>query len=81
MPHIDAELDEVLNVLHELEVQLPAIRTQAAHLCRLYDSSRDEVPAPLFSHSTLYMLTRLFLPPLRIGPTTGGGPPLVESRL
>ncbi|KAH9991177.1 hypothetical protein BJV77DRAFT_1009373 [Russula vinacea] len=32
VPHIDAELDEVLNVLNELEVQLPAIRTQTAHL-------------------------------------------------
>jgi hypothetical protein len=42
VPHIDAELDEVLSVLNELEVQLPAIRTQTAHLGRLYDSSRDK---------------------------------------
>jgi peptidoglycan hydrolase CwlO-like protein len=43
VPHIEAELDQALGVLNELEVQLPAIRTQAAHLHRLYDSSRDKV--------------------------------------
>jgi len=42
VPHIDAELDEVLGVLNELEIQLPAIHTQAAHLRRLYDSSREK---------------------------------------
>jgi hypothetical protein len=54
VPHIDAELDEVLNVLNELEVQLPAIRTQTAHLGRLYDASRDKVtyPSPTYYPST-----------------------------
>ncbi|KAH9986672.1 hypothetical protein BJV74DRAFT_844284 [Russula compacta] len=42
VPHIDTELDEALGVLNELEIQLPVIRTQAAHLRRLYDSSRDK---------------------------------------
>ena len=43
VPHIDAELNQALGVLNELEIQLPAIRTQAARLHRLYDSSRDKV--------------------------------------
>ncbi|KAH9074982.1 hypothetical protein EDB83DRAFT_2354581 [Lactarius deliciosus] len=42
VPHIDAELDQALGVLDELEVGLPAIHTQAAHVRRLYDSSRDK---------------------------------------
>ncbi|KAI9428608.1 hypothetical protein H4582DRAFT_2042383 [Lactarius indigo] len=42
VPHIDAELDQALGVLDELEVRLPAIRTQAAHVRQLYDSSRDK---------------------------------------
>lgn len=42
VPHIDAELDQALGVLDELEVRLPAIHTQAAHVRRLYDSSRDK---------------------------------------
>ncbi|KAH9055756.1 hypothetical protein EDB87DRAFT_1279304 [Lactarius vividus] len=42
VPYIDAELDQALGVLDELEVRLPAIRTQAAHVRRLYDSSRDK---------------------------------------
>jgi hypothetical protein len=44
-------------VLNELEIQLPAIRTQAARLHRLYDSSRDKV---LPAHST-----SLFMRPLK----------------
>jgi len=50
VPHIETELDQALGVLNELEIQLPAIRTKAAHLHRLYDSSRDKVgylPLPL----------------------------------
>jgi hypothetical protein len=43
VPHIDAELDQALGDLDELEVRLPAIRTQSAHVRRLYDSSRDKV--------------------------------------
>jgi len=42
VPHIETELDQALGVLNELEIQLPAIRTKAAHLHRLYDSSRDK---------------------------------------
>ncbi|KAH8989446.1 hypothetical protein EDB92DRAFT_1935502 [Lactarius akahatsu] len=42
VPHIDAELDQALGVLDELEIRLPAIHTQAAHVRRLYDSSRDK---------------------------------------
>ncbi|KAH9169436.1 hypothetical protein EDB89DRAFT_1471622 [Lactarius sanguifluus] len=42
VPHIDAELDQALGVLDELEVRLPAIHTQAAHVRRLYDSSHDK---------------------------------------
>jgi len=42
VPHIDAELNQALGVLNELEIQLPAIRTQAARMHRLYDSSRDK---------------------------------------
>ncbi|KAH9017215.1 hypothetical protein EDB85DRAFT_2203258 [Lactarius pseudohatsudake] len=42
VPHIDAELNQALGVLDELEVRLPAIHTQAAHVRRLYDSSRDK---------------------------------------
>ena len=45
VPHIDAELDEVLSVLNELEIQLPVIHTQAAHLRRLYDSNREKAPS------------------------------------
>jgi hypothetical protein len=42
VPHIDSELDQALGVLDELEVRLPAIRTQSAHVRHLYDSSRDK---------------------------------------
>jgi len=42
VPHIEAELDKALGALNELEIQLPAIRTQAVHLHRLYDSSREK---------------------------------------
>jgi len=42
VPHIDADLDQALGVLDELEVQLPVIRTQSAHVHRLYDSGRDK---------------------------------------
>jgi hypothetical protein len=58
MPHIDAKLDEVLSVLNDLEIQLPVIHTQAAHVCRLYDSSHENV----FSHPILPALYPL---PLR----------------
>ncbi|KAI0291397.1 hypothetical protein B0F90DRAFT_1776905 [Multifurca ochricompacta] len=42
VPQIDTELDQALGVLDELEMRLPAIRTQAAHVCHLYDSSRGK---------------------------------------
>ncbi|KAI0287331.1 hypothetical protein BC826DRAFT_1045206 [Russula brevipes] len=42
VPHIDVGLDQALGMLQELEIQLPAIRTQAARLHRLYDSSRGK---------------------------------------
>ena len=42
MPHINTELDQALGVLDDLEVRLPAIRAQTAHVRRLYDSSRDK---------------------------------------
>jgi hypothetical protein len=40
MPHIDAELHEVLSVLNDLEIQLSVIHTQAVYLRCLYDSAR-----------------------------------------
>jgi hypothetical protein len=43
VPHIETELDQAVGVLGELEVRLPAIRTQTAHVRRLYDSSHDKV--------------------------------------
>jgi hypothetical protein len=42
VPHIETELDQAVGVLGELEVRLPAIRTQTAHVRRLYDSSHDK---------------------------------------
>ncbi|KAH8995130.1 hypothetical protein EDB86DRAFT_2829678 [Lactarius hatsudake] len=40
VPHIDAELDQALGVLDELEVGLPAIHTQAAHAQVLVEDLR-----------------------------------------
>ncbi|KAI0255166.1 hypothetical protein BJV78DRAFT_749018 [Lactifluus subvellereus] len=42
VPPIAPELNQALSVLHELEERLPAIRTQAAHVRTLYDSSRGK---------------------------------------
>ena len=42
MPHIDTELDQALGALDDLELRLPAIRTQTAHVRRLYDSGHDK---------------------------------------
>lgn len=49
VPHIDTEFDKALGVLDELEVRLPAIRTQTAHVRRLYDSSHDKARHYLWS--------------------------------
>ena len=43
VPQIDDELAESLRILAELEGRLPAIRTQAAQLQRVYDSGRQKV--------------------------------------
>ena len=43
VPQIDDELAESLRILAELEARLPAIRTQAAQLQRVYDSGRQKV--------------------------------------
>jgi hypothetical protein len=43
VPEIDHELAESLRVLAELEARLPAIRTQAAQVRLVYDSSRQKV--------------------------------------
>ncbi|KAI0000833.1 hypothetical protein BJV74DRAFT_820941 [Russula compacta] len=42
VPQIDEELAESLRVLAELEARLPAIRTQATQVQRLYDSGRHK---------------------------------------
>jgi len=62
VPNIDAELEQALGVLDELEVRLPAIRTQAAHVHRLYDSTRDKARhylLPLLMRDSLICVTRL----------------------
>ena len=45
VPQIDDELAESLRVLAELEARLPAIRTQASQVQRVYDSGRRKVRA------------------------------------
>ncbi|KAH9970988.1 hypothetical protein BGW80DRAFT_1324883 [Lactifluus volemus] len=45
VPEIDHELAESLRVLAELEARLPAIRTQAAQVRLVYDSSRQKAEA------------------------------------
>ena len=77
MPHIDAELDQALGVLDELEVRLPAIRTQAAHVRRLYDSSRDKARHCPGSFLVCFRVAHLWYS--SVGSSAGGRPPLAES--
>ncbi|EIM86955.1 uncharacterized protein STEHIDRAFT_147385 [Stereum hirsutum FP-91666 SS1] len=40
LPHIDAELDKSMQVLSDLELRLPEIQSQVAHIQQVYDSGR-----------------------------------------
>lgn len=64
LPHIDAELDKSMQVLSDLELRLPVIRSQVAHIQRVYDSGRRKVsvaPPP-------YPLICLMLHPHLVNP-------------
>ena len=82
VPQIDEELAESLRVLADLEARLPAIRTQASQVQRVYDSGRRKVCAASYS-KTRKKNARVFLISLLVvayvGRSARAGSQMAES--